>query len=256
MLFRSYNLTPIQHPFSIGGVGGSCLVTHSGRLLCLPNTNDMNKAYVSPTIPVKLLSLGHMQRCGATYGPDPLRPLTHISIYSSLSGPLLAHATLSTNNLLPVDYPALLRASTLSLSGYHNALATYTLPHYNAEQRARADAAEELLYDLCHPSDRSLCTNLSTGKLPFSALTSAHVTLNRILRGPCPHCAAGKHHNPSHPPSPSPPATSIGEVLSFDPQLLPEISPGQHTHEIILVDEFSGHLSIIGATSKSTPAIF
>ena len=216
----------------------------------------MNKAYFSPTIPVNLLSLGHMQRCGATYGPDPIRPLTHISIYSSLSGPLLAHATLSTNNLLPVDYPALLRASTLSPSKYHNALATYTLPHYNAEQRARADAAEELLYDLCHPSDRSLCTNLSTGKLPFSTLTSADVTLNRILHGPCPHCAAGKHHNPSHPPSPSPPATSIGEVLSFDPQLLPEISPGQHTHEIILVDEFSGHLSIIGATSKSTPAIF
>lgn len=218
----------------------------------------MNKAYLSPTIPVNLLSLGHMQRCGATYGPDPFRPLTHVSIYSSPSGPLLAHATLSTNNLLSVDYPALRRAALISPSEYYNshALTTYPLPHFNAEQRARADAAEELHHDLCHPSDRSLCVNLSTGKLPFSTLTSADVTLNRQIRGPCPHCAAGKHHNPPHPPSPSPPATSIGAVLSFDPQLLPEISPGQHTHEIILVDEFSGHLSIVGATSKSTPAIF
>ena len=147
-----------------------------------------------------------------------------------------------SHNLLPVDYPALRSASLISPSEYYNphALTTYPLPHFNAEQRARADAAEELHHDLCHPSDSSLCVNLSTGKLPFSTLTSADVTLNRQIRGPCPHCAAGKHHNPPHPPSPSPPATSIGAVLSFDPQLLPEISPGQHTHEIILVDEFSG----------------
>lgn len=42
----------------------------------------------------------------------------------------------------------------------------------------------------------------------------------------------------------------------MDPQLLPEPSPGNHTHEIILVDEFTGHLSVIGATSKSTTAMF
>ena len=60
----------------------------------------------------------------------------------------------------------------------------------------------------------------------------------------------------SHPLPTTPPVTSIGAVISFEPQLLPEPSPGNHTHEIILVDEFSGHMSIIGATSKTTQAVF
>jgi hypothetical protein len=135
--------------------------------------------------------------------------------------------------------------------------ATFTVPHIHAEQRSRADAAEKLHNDLCHPSDHNLCVNLSTGKLPFSTLTCTDVTLNRKLRGPCPHCAAGKHCNPpQHPPSTTPPATTASAVISFDPQILPAPSPCLHTHEIILVDEFTGHLSVVGATSKSTPAIF
>ena len=253
-----YNIQPLASPFSIGGVGGSCAVTHRGLLHCLPTTNGMNSAYLSPTLPVNLLSLGHMQRCGATYSPDPLRPLTHVSIHSSPSGPLLAHATLSPTNLLPVDFNALATASTASPHEYRATAyaTTFPVPHINAEQRSRADAAEELHIDLCHPSDRSLCANLSTGKFPFSSLTCADVTLNRQLRGPCPHCAAGKHRNPPHPPSTTAPATSVGAVLSFDPQLLPEASPGLHTHELILVDEFTGHLSVVGASSKSTPAMF
>ena len=199
----------------------------------------MNQAYLSPTLPVNLFSLSQMQRCGAVYGPDPLRPRTHVTISSSPSGPSLAYATLSSHNLLPVNFDDLRTASKLSPHAYHPAAftATFLAPHINAEQRSRADAAEELHTDLCHPSDRSLCTNLTTGKLPFSTLTCSDVTLNRQLRGPCPHCAAGKHRNPPHPPSPTAPATSIGAVISFDPQLLPEPSPGLHTHEIILVDE-------------------
>ena len=167
----------------------------------------MNSAYFSPTLPVNLFSLGQMQRCGATYGPDPLRPLTHVTIRSSPSGPLLAHAALSTHNLLPVDFAALLHASSINpLSYYHPvAMAAHSLvphttaeqptllplmhavPHINSEQRSRADAAEDLHIELCHHSDRSLCVNLSTGKLPFSTLTCSDVTLNRQLRGPCPH---------------------------------------------------------------------
>ena len=163
-------MIPLAIPFSIGGVGGSCPVTHSGRFLYLPNTKSMNSAYFSPTIPFNLLSLGQLQRCGASYSPEPLRPHTHISILSSPSGPLLAHATLTAHNLLPVDFAALHHASTLSPAAYYQPLAmstTFHTLHANAEQRARADAAEELHNDLCHPSDRSLCANLSTGKLPL-----------------------------------------------------------------------------------------
>jgi hypothetical protein len=219
----------------------------------------MNLAYYSSSIPVNLFSLGYLQSRGATYGPDPLRPFTHVTVRIAPHGPLLAHAELSINNLLSVDFNALHLASTNNPQNYQRPLAlnaTFPIPHINAEQRARADAAEQLHIDLCHPSDRSLCSNLSSGKLPFSNLTCTDITLNRTLRGPCPHCAAGKHHNPPHPLSTSPPATSAGQVLSIDPQLLPEPSPVQHTHEIILVDEFTGHISIVGATSKSTPAVF
>ena len=157
-----------------------------------------------------------------------------------------------------MDFEALLNASAKSPYAYNTSSfnATLTIPHINAEQRSRADAAVELHHQLYHPSDQSLCTALSIGKLPFSTLTCSDVTLNRHLRGPCPHCTAGKHHNPPHPPSLTPPATSAGAVLSFDPQLLPEASPGLHTHEIILVDEFTGHLSVVGANSKSAPAMF
>ena len=163
------------------------------------------------------------------------------------------------NNLLLVDFDTLNKAPTMSPLQYHPSYAlnaTFSIHHINAEQHARADAAEQLHIDLCHSSDRSLCSNLSTGKLLFSTLTCTDITLNRQLCGPCPHCAAGKHTNPLHPPSASPPATSVGEVISFDPQLLPEPSRGQNTHEIILVDEFTGHLSVVGSTSKATPAMF
>lgn len=134
----------------------------------------------------------------------------------------------------------------------HNRNISY-IPHINNEQRLRTDAAEQLHIDLYHPSDQSLCSNLSTGKLPNST-TSEHL-LNRQLRGPCPHCAAGKYRNSPHPASTSPPATFVGEVISMDSQLLPEPSPGQHTHEVILVDESTGHLSVVEATSKSAPAM-
>lgn len=162
----------------------------------------MNLAYYAPSIPVNLFSLGHLQRCGATYNPDPLRPLTHITVRMSSGSPILAHAALTPNNLLLVNFESLRIAATRSPQHYHIPLAlssTFSIPHINAEQRARADAVEQLHIDLCHPSDRSLCLNLTTGKLPYCSLTSADVTLNRSLRGPCPHCTAGKHRNP--PPS-------------------------------------------------------
>ena len=103
-----------------------------------------------------------MQRCGATYGPDPQRPLTHVCIHLSTNEPLLAAAAPSLTNLLPVDFIALDHAAALSPVEYHHsqALSSYPTPHFNAGQRART---EELHRDLCHPSDRSLATNLSTG---------------------------------------------------------------------------------------------
>ena len=45
-------------------------------------------------------------------------------------------------------------------------------------------------------------------------------------------------------------------MLSFDIHMLPEPAPGGLTHAVHLVDEFSGRLDIVGATSKHTLPIF
>ena len=72
----------------------------------------MNLAYFSSSIPVNLFSLGYLQSRGASYGPDPHRPFTHVTVRQAPHGSLLAHATLSTNNLLSVNFQALQLAST------------------------------------------------------------------------------------------------------------------------------------------------
>lgn len=118
-----YDLQPLPTPFSIGGVRGSCAVTHRGYLHRLPMTNDMNSAYLSPTLPVNLFSLGQMQRSGATYGPDPLCPLTHVSISPKPSGhlpltPPYPHTTFYQSTSMPStslpSYPRLYTALLLS----------------------------------------------------------------------------------------------------------------------------------------------
>ena len=45
-------------------------------------------------------------------------------------------------------------------------------------------------------------------------------------------------------------------MLSFDIHMLPEPAPGGLTHAVHLVDEFSGRLDIVGATTKHTLPIF
>ena len=196
------------------------LSCHTAWLPLLPlNPQQYEPRLLSSSVPVNLFSLGHLQRCGATYGPDPIRPLTHITVRIFPGGPIIAHASLTPNNLLLVNFISLQSAATLSPQHYQPPLAlssAFPIPHINVEQRMRADAAEQLHIDLCHPSDSCLCSDLSIWKLPFSSLTAADVTLNRTLRGPCPHCTAGKHRNPPHPTSTSPPASSIGQVKALN----------------------------------------
>ena len=251
-------------PSYIDGVGGRIALTHMGRLSCLPSIDNMNIAYFSKDAPTNLLSLGHLQRCGAFYSPDPVRPRTHFILRISQFGPVLATVPLSSNNLLPVDF-AELRISSLRHALPH---ATANIPrlgtrlrsllsqkHHTAEQLRRADAAEELHYDRNHPSDDSLCADLSHGKIPWSPLTCHDVRLNRLLRGPCVHCAAGKLTEPPSLTSTTAPATACGAVVSFDVHMLPDVAPGGHTHALHTVDEFSGRLDVVGATSKSTTSV-
>ena len=105
-----------------------------------------------------------------------------------------------------------------------------------------------------HQTTRSVLTYL-TGKFPWSPLTSQDVRLNRILRGPCVHCVAGKLTEPPAPSSTTAPATSPGAVISLDVHMLPETAPGGHTHALHTVDEISGRIDITGAASTTTSPV-
>ena len=227
----------------------------------------MNLSYYSQDLPSNLISLGYLQRSGATYGSDPSRPHTHVVIRLGQTGPVLATVPLSSNNLLPIDFCELARSTRASehiTRPTHTRRATSRIrnpphalisAHHTAEQLRRAEEAEQLHHDRNHPSDDALCADLSHGKIPWSTLTCPDVRLNRSLRGPCAHCLAGKMKAPRTPSSTSAPATSPGAVLSFDIHQLPETSPGGFTHAIHVVDEHSGKLDIIGSISKTTLAI-
>ena len=224
----------------------------------------MNLAYLAPTIPATLLSLCYMQTCGAHYCPDPTNPNTHCLISSSANGFLLHRSAITSNNLLPIDLPSLRSAALAHPTQYYSppdpssyllTSVPHNITHITGEQRRRAEQAEALHHALGHPSDNTLSLCISTGKIPTS-LVPSDIQLNRSLRGHCVHCAAGKYRAPSRPSSTSAPATTLGQTLSFDPQQLPQPSPGGFTHEVIIVDENSGYLSVVGSFSKSTAQIF
>ena len=237
----------------IYGINGRILLTHSGHFKYLPETNNINLPYYSKDINATLLSLGNMQRHGCNYHTHDNNK---ISIYLP-DNILHETATMIDNNTY------LMNTTTIPIQHPPTSPIAYVLAsrpsHVNQEQRRRCDLVQELLVALSFPSDRSLCDDLSHGKItssPYSSLTPHDVRLNRLLRGPCPHAAAGKHRSAPHPPSLSPPATSPGDLLGFDIHLLPCPSTSGFTHRCTIVDEHSGLVGEIGLRTKSTPDVF
>ena len=123
--------------------------------------------------------------------------------------------------------------------------------HYNKEQRDRANQVFELQRLLHYLSDDSLAADLTSGKIPhpYNHLTAGDVKVNRAIPNSCPHTEAGKHRHHPMPSSLTAPATRVGQKLSFDLEPLPLQHDG-YTVEIKMVDEYSGHLSVLGAKSK------
>ena len=246
-----YAVTKLPTPITLGGIVGGCLLTHTGFLHSLPSINDMNRAYYSPTIATTLFSLGHLQRSGGSY-----HTVSTDQLYIYASDKLLLNSPIMNgSNLYPVDFHQL---STALPTIPPAVVANAAFPHVNNEQRKRCELVQDLLVALGFPSDGSLSNDLSSGKitpLPFSTLTAQDVTLNRLLRGPCPHAAAGKYRSAPHYSSMSAPATRPGQTISFDLQRLPTPSPGGFTEQITLVDEQSGQIGIVGSVSKRTPDV-
>jgi hypothetical protein len=125
----------------------------------------------------------------------------------------------------------------------------------NFEQHQRCNDVDHLIRQLGFPSDSSLSDDLAHGHIP-THLTPADVALNRRHRGPCPHQIAGKAREPPAPTSHSEPAANVGDNVVFDIQILLGPPFGGHTHEIIFVDEFSGHAGSELILSKSTADVF
>ena len=129
--------------------------------------------------------------------------------------------------------------------------------HFTREDRSRADEAEELHVFYCHPSDSRLGKSLDSNLIPNSKLTSRDVRNNRLLRGTCSQCNAGKDKKKSIKPSKTSQAKSIGDVLSMDLDELADVTPNANKQQITCVDEKKKEVvDIVESKSKSADYLF
>ena len=239
------SLTSLLHvealsvPFLIGGIGGSALyATHSGLLKGFPPI--LAKAYWGPKFDVDLVSLGYLVRCGGSY----VGAANYLSIYDP-DGNLLDKAPLMDNNLSPLTK----RLDDLNI--------TTSQPHafssrrFTVEEIAHMNVAEELHIYYGHPGDDTLIEGINYGHIP-THITAAAVYNNRQLRGPCPHCIAGKLTNDPMPPSLHEPESVVAQTLSTDVHKLPAPTHNGNTHKSNVIDHKTGHLGVVAHKSKHT----
>ena len=218
-------------PFLIGGIGGSALyATHSGQLKGFPP--HLAKAYWGPDFDVDLVSLGYIQRCGGSY----LGKGVSLQVFDT-DGTLIDESVILDNNLFPVT-------SLASLD-----LHAFSSRKYTAEEIEHMNIAEELHIFYSHPSDDVLIDGINFGHVP-THITASAVRNNRLLRGQCPHCIAGKITNDAMPPSLHEPESVIAHTLSTDVHKLSVPSPGGNTHKSNVVEHKTGHLGVVPHKSK------
>jgi hypothetical protein len=252
------DVTLLSPPQRLGGVASCIYLTHVGRISSLPSSNGINIAYYSPAITVNLFSLNYLLRRGCSY--STCTETLFLTVRHHATRTIINYVPLNLDNNLhfvdldqiPLNLPTNPPRALLSAALRHT-----TFQHYNKEQISRVDAAEALHIEMHHPSDDVLAHACKTSAFP-TQVTPADITLNRALRGPCPQCEAGKLHgpSPSPPSSTTPPATAVGQVISIDVNTLPSPTPEGRTHEIVFVDEFSGHLTVLPSASKAAPHVF
>ena len=229
----------LSRPFPIGGLGGSMvLATHSGLITGFPT--PLAKAYWGPHFDVFLISLGYIQMCGGSY----IGKGDSLCIYDN-DGRLVEETKLLRNNLAPVTLPF----TQTHLHHTPPMAAAFATQSYSAAQLADAEIAEELHDYFHHPSDEVLIDSLDYGHIA-THITSAAIRLNRLLRGPCPHCVAGKISNDPYPPSLNEPELHIGQHLSTDVNKLFVPTPGGKTNKSNVVDHKTGYFGVLVHKSK------
>ncbi len=76
------------------------------------------------------------------------------------------------------------------------------------------------------------------------------------MRGPCPHCLAGKRKRAPMKASPTPPAPYPGHTLCIDCTKLTVPSASGNKFELLCVDERSGRLDVTGSRSKTLDDLY
>ena len=225
----------LRDPFYIGGIAGSSLyATHSGQTKGFPF--NLAKAYWGPQFDVDLTSLGYIQRCGGSY----VGKGNSLKVFNS-DGTLIDEAIMQDNNLFPVTF----------MSSDDIPLHAFSSRRYTAEEITHMNVAEELHIFYGHPSDDTLIAGINFGHIP-THITASAVHNNRLLRGPCPHCLAGKITNDPMPSSLHEPESDVAQYLSTDVHQLMVPSPGGNTHKSNVIDHKTGHFGVVLHKSKHT----
>ena len=249
-----YDIQPLLFPFSITGISGPILLSHSCKFYCLPHFNSLHHGYFSPNINITLFSLGHLQRNHGTYQSVNLPHHIGTNIYAPDKS-LLDNPTLASNNTLPCSITFLQRNFLASSRPIALLGKSLIKPIITSEQIRRCQEVGKLISSLHQPSDLDLIRDLSHGKIA-SPLTSADVLLYRKLVGPSPSQLAGKYKTAPALPSDHPPATYCGEFIHIDGHPLSKPAIGGHTHEWLCLDEFSGKVDTILTRSNRTSDVY
>jgi hypothetical protein len=107
-----------------------------------------------------------------------------------------------------------------------------------------------------HLGDDALGLAVDGGAYAWANITSADVRLNRRLRGPCVQCLEAKLEQKGMPPSDTPPAASVGAMLSIDTNTLTVKSAGGNLNFIDSFDEFSGDRQVTPCRSLNHVDIY
>ena len=169
--------------------------------------------YFSEDLHVKLRSLAQVQRCGGSYHTVGKNNLVVVDN----NGVIIDISTMGSNGLYPVSAGATVAPLSSAFPAVVPTPTSISVDHISAARRERANRAQVLhCGQAVHSSDDVLKRTLDYGGFPDSNLTSADVTLNRQLRGPCVQCSLAKIVNKEMPPSDSPPPTSVGAKIHLD----------------------------------------
>ena len=167
-----------------------------------------------------------------------------------ISSQQLEHLAINNTQIL---CPIAINQTAYDIKGPHHSM-------LSADQIDRANKAHKLHHQLLHPSDNQLIRALSAGLFNNTSVTPADVKLARELHGACPQCMAGKTRNKSYKESTTPPATFVGErvhvdLLPFKDNMGVYKTTGGSFDYILMIDEYSGHMSYIGIANKGTKTI-